>query len=171
MQIDVPGLAVTYDDYGPHVAVERSDDTLVLRLSGDLNEKTRLHELIDTQLRQALRGTVHIDLHAIEFINSAGLRSWIRFVQSLTQQQARAVVERCPEIMVRQMNMIRSARAGLAIASFYAPYVCSDCGGEALRLCDVQEGTPRLEAPACASCGGTMALDDDVASYTQFLRE
>jgi anti-anti-sigma regulatory factor/DNA-directed RNA polymerase subunit RPC12/RpoP len=151
--------------------MEWNDGTPLFSIAGDLDERTRLHELPGELLAMnGFRRRVTLDLERLEFVNSAGMRNWIKFVAALAETEIAATVRRCPEVMVRQLNMIESARGHLTFESFYAPYLCADCGRELRvlqRAADVEQ-TGFARVP-CPHCPGSQQFDDELLDYTRFL--
>jgi len=150
------------------MTMEAQGDALVL--GGAIDETAALHELVG----RAVGGALVLDLAGVTFINSLGVRDWIR-MQAGAQQAGIAVeLRRVAEPLVHQLNMIIATRGNAAVSSFYAPYACDACGREESLLIDAvanAEGLMRLEAPAmvCPECGATMAFNDFPERYFSFL--
>lgn len=144
------------------------DDALVL--GGAIDESSALHELV----ARARHGRLVLDLAGVTFINSLGVRDWIR-MQSAAQQAGLAVeLRRVSEPLVHQLNMIIATRGAATVTSFFAPYACDACGREESVLLDAVASGPtlaRLEAPAlrCPECGAQMAFNDFPERYFSFL--
>ncbi len=143
-------------------------DALVL--AGAIDEAAALHELIG----RAQAGRLVLDLGGVTFINSLGVRDWIRM--QAQAQQARLAVElrRVAEPLVHQLNMIIATRGNATVASFFAPYACDACGREESLLIDAvtnAAGLSRLEPPpmTCPECGAQMAFNDFPERYFSFL--
>ena len=144
------------------------DDKLVL--AGAIDETAVLHELTG----RALGGRLVLDLAAITFINSLGVRDWIR-MQAAAQQAGLAVeLRRVSEPLIHQLNMIIAARGTAQITSFFAPYACDTCGREESLLIEVaphRDRLLRLEPPAmaCPECAAQMVFNDFPERYFSFL--
>jgi eukaryotic-like serine/threonine-protein kinase len=141
-----------------------------LALAGSIDESAALHEMI----ARARAGRLVLDLAAITFINSLGVRDWIR-MQAAAQKAGLAVeLRRVAEPLVHQLNMIIATRGSAAVTSFYAPYACDACGREESLLVDAvanHDGLLRLEPPAqiCPECAAPMAFNDFPERYFSFL--
>lgn len=141
-----------------------------LALAGSIDEGAALHELI----ARARAGHLVLDLAAITFINSLGVRDWIR-MQNAAQQAGLAVeLRRVAEPLVHQLNMIIATRGNAHVTSFYAPYACDACGREESLLIDAvasSERLSRLDPPpqTCPECGAQMAFNDFPERYFSFL--
>ncbi len=141
-----------------------------LALAGSIDEAAALHELIG----RARGGRLVLDLAAIIFINSLGVRDWIR-MQAAAQKAGVAVeLRRVAEPLVHQLNMIIATRGNATVSSFYAPYACDACGREESLLIDALANHARLVAldpppMTCPECGAPMAFNDFPERYFSFL--
>ena len=143
----------------------------VIELSGAIDENARLTELVPA----SRGGHLVLDLAGVTFINSLGVRDWIRMQQGLTERGVQVTLRAVAEPLVQQLNMIIAARGTAQVASFFAPYACDGCGREDTLLVDAvahAASLARLEAPPqhCPECGGTMAFNDFPERYLSFLR-
>lgn len=140
-----------------------------------------LHGVIDEscqlgQLVPATPGVLRLDLADVTFINSLGVREWIRFLADLASAGIRVELARVSEPLIQQLNMIVAARGQAEVLSFYAPYACDACGREESLLLDLGRDRARLasgEPPAavCPECGAAMAFNDFPQRYFLFLGE
>jgi anti-anti-sigma regulatory factor len=150
------------------ISVVQHGDILVLE--GAIDDTCTLLQL----LPYARHRRLVLDLAGITFINSLGLRNWIR-LQNAAQRAGVAVeLHRVAEPLIQQMNMITTARGHARVVSFFAPYACDACGREASLLIDAvthAQGLARLEPPAivCAECGAMMVFNDFPERYFSFL--
>jgi len=141
-----------------------------LALAGSIDESAALHELIS----RATAGRLTLDLAAVTFINSLGVRDWIR-MQAAAQKTGLAVeLRRVAEPLVHQLNMIIATRGTAHVSSFYAPYACDACGREESLLIDAvanHDRLVRLDPPpqTCPECGAQMAFNDFPERYFSFL--
>jgi len=142
----------------------------VLVLGGAIDETAELPALVS----RARDGRLVLDLAAVTFINSLGVRDWIR-MQAAAQRASVAVeLRRVAEPLVHQLNMIIATRGASHVASFYAPYACDQCGREDSMLIDAvahARGLAQLSAPpmTCPECGAAMAFNDFPERYFLFL--
>lgn len=142
----------------------------VFALAGAIDETAALHELIG----RARGGRLVLDLAAITFINSLGVRDWIRMQASAQKAGVAVELRRVAEPLVHQLNMIIATRGDATVASFYAPYACDACGREESLLIDAIANHRRLVAldpPAmtCPECAAPMAFNDFPERYFSFL--
>ena len=150
------------------VTVHQRGDTLVL--AGAIDEQANLLDLVE----RAQNGRLVLDLEGIRFINSIGVREWIRMQQAASKQQLHVELRRVPEVIVHQLNIVVAARGSALVTSFFAPYVCNECDREDSILLDVIKhgaALARKKAPEqrCESCGGEMALLDPPEIYLTFI--
>jgi hypothetical protein len=139
-------------------------------LTGRLDDTCQLGELA----ARMPAGDVALDVGGITFVNSIGMREWVRLLRTL---RARGLVtlEVVSEVLMVQMNLISEFRGGVQIAAFHASYACPACGYEASMRIDAvahAEALRRLEAPAlpCPECGTAMELADFPERYLGVFR-
>ncbi len=142
-----------------------------VNLVGQVDERTQLDDLA-----KKLDRVVVMDLEKVSFINSVGVREWIRMLRSLEERGVELRMKRCSEAMVHQMNMIVEAKGRAQVESFFAPYLCEDCGYEGSMCLDVAESLPlfrKMDAPTlpCPECNGTMEFNEIPERYFLFLED
>ncbi|MCX5741589.1 MAG: hypothetical protein NT062_03715 [Proteobacteria bacterium] len=141
-----------------------------LVLVGSIDETAAVLDL----LASARDRRLVLDLAGVAFINSLGVRDWIR-MQAAAQKAGLAVeLRRVSEPLVHQLNMIIATRGDAAVTSFYAPYQCDSCGREESILIDAVAHATRLaklEPPpvTCPECSAQMAFNDFPERYFSFL--
>lgn len=141
-----------------------------LALAGSIDESAALHEMIG----RARGGRLVLDLAAVTFINSLGVRDWIRMQAAAQKAGLHVELRRVAEPLVHQLNMIIATRGNARVTSFYAPYACDACGREESLLLDAvanYERLVRLDPPpqTCPECGAQMAFNDFPERYFSFL--
>jgi hypothetical protein len=114
-------------------------------------------------------GEITLDTGEVSFVNSVGLREWIRLIRTL-RAQGRVTLVRLADVLIAQANVIPELATGVTIASFHAPYACDGCGAEASRLVDAiahRAELAALTAPPlpCVECGAAMTLADFPERY------
>jgi anti-anti-sigma regulatory factor len=140
-------------------------------MQGQIDERTDLSEL-GTRLERL----VVMDLEKVSFINSVGVREWIRMLRSLEDRGVQVRMKRCSEAMIHQINMIVEAMGCAEVESSFAPYLCEDCGYEGSMCLEVAANASQfrnMDAPQvpCPECNGTMEFDEIPARYFLFLGE
>jgi len=151
------------------LTITRTDGAIAL--SGVIDEASYLAELIPPH-----PGTLRLDLAGVSFINSLGVREWIRFLATAASGGVRVELARVSEPLIQQLNMIVAARGQAEVLSFYAPYACDACGREDSLLIELEPNRVQLtagEAPpaTCPECGSQMAFNDFPQRYFLFLGE
>ncbi len=137
-------------------------------LSGQIDENATLVDLVGQ-----LSSPVTFDLGLVSFINSMGVREWIRLLRALEAKQIEVRLARCSEAMVHQINMIVDALGHAQVASFFAPYACNSCGFETSLVVDVdahKEQLQELRAPdlPCPQCEEPMQFSEIAERYLAF---
>ncbi len=128
-------------------------DNTKVTLFGRIDDAAPISELVD----KVGRGEVTIDTDGVSFVNSIGMREWIRLIRGLRERGDVVVLERVADVLMAQLNMISESRTSVRIASFHAQYVCSGCGAESAPVIQVAEHAatlakmvaPRLPCPEC----------------------
>ena len=105
-------------------------------------------------------GEVVIDTEGVTFVNSIGMREWIRLIRALRESGRAVRLERVADVLMTQMNLIAELRGAVTISSFHAQYLCPTCGAEAAPLVDAT--LPRVP---CPECGAAMELADFPERY------
>lgn len=150
------------------IAIETRGDMLVL--TGVLDETAELPSL----LHRARDQRIVLDLGGITFINSLGVRDWIRMQNAAQRTGVTVELHRVAEPIVHQLNMILAARGAARVVSFLAPYACDGCGREDAVLIETAAHLPSLRnqeppAIACDECGAAMELNDFPERYFSFV--
>jgi eukaryotic-like serine/threonine-protein kinase len=148
--------------------VQNTNGTLTL--SGAIDETAGLNDL----LGQARGGRLVLDLGGVTFINSLGVRDWIRMQAKATEQKLQVELRNVAEVIVHQLNMIIATRGTARVTSFYAPYACDACGREESLLVDAVANSAQLAqlqppTQTCPECGAQMAFNDFPERYFSFL--
>lgn len=139
-----------------------------LVLTGSIDESSELDKL----LARASNGVLVLDLAGVTFINSLGVRDWIRMLAAATQRGITVELLRVSEPVIHQLNMIVATRA--RTHSFFAPYACDRCGREDSMLIDADAHGAQLvqlvpPGMSCPECGSAMVFNDFPERYFSFL--
>jgi len=113
-------------------------------------------------------GEIAIDTEGVVFVNSIGMREWMRLVRAL-RERGTITFERVADVLITQMNL-RPEFLGARVTSFHAQYVCPACGAEAAPLIDAvanADGLRRNQPPKlpCPECAKPMDLADFPERY------
>jgi len=155
-------------DQRGRLQIQPADGQLVL--SGAIDETSALLEL----LGRAQNRRLVLDLAGVTFINSLGVRDWIRMQGEATRAGVAIELRRVSEPIIHQLNMIIATRGTARVTSFFAPYACDACGREESLLVDAvanAAGLAQLVPPQmpCPECGAPMAFNDFPERYFSFL--
>ncbi len=128
----------------------------------------------DSLAAQLPAGGVVIDTSGVTFVNSVGMREWIRLVRVL-RERGPIVLERVADVLMTQMNLIPELARSVQVRSFHAQYVCPSCGAEAAPVVDAvanADALRALKAPKlpCPECGSAMDLGDFPERYLSIFR-
>ena len=109
-----------------------------------------------------------LDLGGVRFINSIGVREWIRLLAAAAKQGIALSLHRIPVVMVHQMNLVPATRVG-SVVSFRAPYICEECDAEKeVELTPAESKSSPQQT--CVECKNQMVLRDPPAIYYAFLQ-
>lgn len=137
-----------------------------ITFSGRLDDAAPLSSLATNELSRQLV----LDTGGITFVNSIGIREWMRLLRTLQEAGIQVTLENVADVLITQMNMIPEARGQATIASFHALYVCEGCGAESTPRVEVEPHRAELmamKAPSmvCKECSGKMELGDYPERY------
>ncbi len=146
----------------------REDEIYV---AGSIDERADMVALV----AHAKAGKLALDLAGVTFINSIGVREWIRMMHAAAAAKLRVELRRVTEPIVHQLNIVPAARGASIVSSFFAPYACDHCDREDLVLIEVaQHGRTlaRQQAPAiaCDVCHRPMVFGEPPELYLGFLK-
>ena len=127
-------------------------------LAGRIDDTAALSELP----ARLPAGDIVIDTEGVTFVNSIGMREWIRLLRAL---RGRVRLERVADVLMTQMNLIAELAGAVTISSFHAQYVCPSCGHEGTPLVDATQGLKAMPALPCPECGSAMELADFPERY------
>lgn len=115
-------------------------------------------------------GEVVIDTEGVTFVNSIGMREWIRLLRALRDGGRPVILERVADVLMTQMNLIAELAGAMVISSFHAQYVCPSCGHEGTPLVDAAKGLAAMPALPCPECGSAMELGDFPERYLMIFK-
>jgi hypothetical protein len=147
---------------------ERKGDVFVV--GGSIDEHAQLAPLV----RWTANGVLTLDLGGVLFINSLGVREWVRLQAAAREAHVRLELLRVAEVLIHQLNIVPAARSASNVRSFFATYLCDSCGAEQDELIDVEgnrAALAALKAPAaaCRVCKKPASLAEAPELYLSFL--
>lgn len=140
-------------------------DHIRVVIKGDITEASSFHDLVPL-----LVGRVDFDLSQVAYINSLGVREWIRFLRSVNIQGYE--FHACSVPFVLQAAVIPAMIGRGTVVSFFAPYYCDGCDhheDKLLQSAAVLAASYQPPVLQCPRCSDTMALDDLPDRYLAFL--
>ena len=109
-----------------------------------------------------------LDLGGVRFINSIGVREWIRMLAAAQKKSIALTLHRVPVVMVHQFNLVPATRGG-TISTFMTPYICEECDHE-MEIELTPAEAKALPDKLCPDCKKqNMVLRDPPEIYLQFL--
>jgi CheY-like chemotaxis protein len=147
--------------------VVASGDRTQALIHGDITESAEFDELA-----AELSGTVEFDLSGVRYLNSAGVRHWVMFLEKLTKVKAYRFV-RCSVAFVAQATMVSRLIGSGHVESFWAPYICESCEHSEQRLLPASTSASMEDMAQvqyrCGDCRGRLVLDDMPQRVLAFL--
>lgn len=147
--------------------VEISADEVEVKLKGIIDEDSDFGKATNLNAKSYI-----FDFKEIESINSCGIREWINYLTSISDD-ANIIYRNCTQVIIEQMGMVKGfVREGASVESLFAPYFCEDCDDEFkhhLKVTEVQDKkAPQVK---CPSCGGENTEFDAIeAQYFSFIK-
>lgn len=144
------------------------DDTERARIviKGDLTEAVNLDDLLPEVV-----GRISFDLSQVRYMNSLGVREWVRFLGRANAQGYE--FHACSPAFVLQASMVSGVLGSGTVVSFFAPYACTECDLQAEKLLQSATVLAANYVPptfSCPQCDSLMELDDLPERYFAFLR-
>ncbi len=137
--------------------------------SGAINEEASLPNLSDFK-----DSPLFIDLEGVNFINSLGIRKWMRWLDSIEGFEIAFL--RVPPVFIDQVNIVAGfLPEGGKVLSFFVPYVCEKCDSESLQLYSEgreftnNKGAMEAVQVFCDDCKSGMDLSPVADRYFKFL--
>jgi hypothetical protein len=138
---------------------------------GRIDDGSPLGELAAAIVASGPAGPVTLDTGGVTFVNSIGMREWIRMLRVL-RDRGIVTLENVADVLMTQMNLVPELAQNptLHIASFHAQYACPGCGGEVAPVVDAianADALREMRAPKlpCPECGVDMELGDFPERY------
>jgi hypothetical protein len=141
-----------------------------LAIKGAIDDKADVLGL----MAHARHGRLVLDLGEIRFINSLGVREWIRLQQAAAKANVQIELYRVAVVIVHQLNIVLATRGTAIVHSFFAPYICEECDAEHDMVLDERlhaDALAKCEVPpmSCPDCRRAMAFRDPPEIYFSFL--
>ena len=124
--------------------------------------------------------SLHFDFKDLEYINSYGIKSWVKFIKQVTEKHHQDPIHfhNCPKVIIDQINTIKGfAPYSYVMESFNVPVYCEACDHSedvAYRLGREFQQPSALEDVMhpkvdCPLCNARMSIDVLVKKFFHFL--
>lgn len=150
-----------------NISKEQKGTALLVRLSGSIEESVNFEQLIG-----AAPGELIVNTKEVPRINSIGVKSWIKYFQTLQGKGVKLRFIECSTAIVEQVNLISNFVCGGQVESVYVPFSCENCKTELVGLFkteDLKKLQLQLPELKCAKCRGRAVFDDIPEEYFGFL--
>ena len=147
----------------------KTQNGLEVELNGTIEENVNLEQLIGP-----VTGELSVKCKGITRINSVGVKTWMRYFQSLKSQGVVLRFYDCSHPIIEQLNLISNFACGGEIVSILLPFSCIKCQNEFVASCKTAELIAnQLQIPAakCEKTDCAAQFDDDPEEYLYFLEE
>lgn len=152
-----------------NVVKNEKDDTLLVKLSGSIEENVDFAALIGNPTAKKM----DIVCREILRINSVGVKAWIKYFQSVAAKGIKLRFLECSTAIVEQINLISNFTCGGEVDSIFVPFCCAKCNTELLglfRAADLKKINFQIPDLKCSQCGGEAKFDDIPEEYFGFLQ-
>lgn len=147
------------------IKIENKQDEDIVFLSGSIDEDSDF-----SAMEQLSNQKVVLDLEGVLFINSCGIREWIKYQEQL-DIKIQLIYRKCPQVIVEQMNIVKGfVRTGGIIESFYAPYYDEANDTEVKELIKPSDVKDNKAPVVKNQSGDELEFDDIEAQYFNFLK-
>ena len=151
-----------------NVVKEKKGNALILILTGSIEESVDF-----TKLFGELSGSeLILNTKGVPRINSVGVKSWIKYFQSVAQKGTKLKLIECSTAIVEQLNLISNFACGGVVESIFVPFSCQKCRSELVGLFTTEalkKSNFNLPELKCSKCGGKAEFDDIPEEYFNFL--
>ncbi len=140
----------------------------VFFIAGIIDERADFSPITDSK-----EDPIIIDQSGITRISSSGVRAWSFMITKLNQQKV--IYQKCPVLMVDQLNMITEMLRHAEVKNFELPFYCPKCDLEEELLIDVatvrkDQFKENLESfHKCSQCKNHMEFNEVIEKYFSFL--
>ena len=151
--------------------IEGTDLAARIFFSGTLNEEAYSQM---SKLADSLPKTCTFDFGGVGFINSTGVRDWIKFIRQI-QPGRTLYFENCTDCIIGNINLMPYMLGTAEIKSVLRNCTCPKCGAlDAIRLTAgtdySKEGFLLSTIPHCRVCQTSISWDMNDSEYFLFQR-
>ncbi len=153
------------------ITTSKTGNVITYVLAGAMDEHAQYPKISGPDIE-----SVVFDFAGVELINSTGLQSWIKFLESVPTA-ANVIFRRCSQRVINQLNLFPGFTANrvIRVDSFFAPYHCASCDSSKGVLLELKEHTSEVIrdiAPEikCDKCARLMEFDSIPKKYFLFAK-
>lgn len=147
----------------------QKNQELLVAFHGAVDERSP--DVLNELLARLNATEVVLDMEAVEYFNSLGIRAWAHFVKSLVAGRT-VSYERCPPDFINQINMMPLLAQSIKILSFSSEFICPDCNHSQRNNFDAHLTKAQLltafEKATCSQCGSGLLPDEDPETILYF---
>jgi anti-anti-sigma regulatory factor len=148
---------------------QQSKVGLLVELSGAIEESVHFDQLFGS-----FNGELIVNCRSVTRINSVGVKTWIRYFQSLQAAGKKFKFVELSYPLVEQLNMISNFACNGEVESILLPFSCIQCQKEfmaPMKTADLKNNGLQIPNVKCEKdvCGAR--FDDDPEEYLYFLED
>ena len=148
------------------ISVKEVQNCTLVRVEGEINES------FDPSAIAGLRGLVVFDLGEVKRITSHGVLLWITALKGLPASYYCFI--NCRPSAMDQFNLVHGFGQRGELVTFFARFVCTDCGHEVEQLIDLRQQVElheKLSLPPvpCSACGMQAEFDEVPELYFKYV--
>lgn len=151
-----------------NVVKEVQGNSLIVRLSGVIDETVNLEQLIGP----APQREIHLYLKEVSRLNSMGVKVWVKYFEAVAKRGTLLRVFEMSPVIVGQLNLMGNFIPNAKFESVCAPYLCTKCKSQfvAVYKADTLAGLMEQMPPQkCPKCSASAEFDDIESEYFSFL--
>ena len=149
--------------------IQYKNDMCLVTITGRIDENFSL-----SRLKLSDVGEITFDLNGLNFINSMGIRDWIKLIQGLAHVKLKFVL--CPKVFIDQLNMVQGfVHNNSQVMSFYVPYFSEEDSTERnllfTRGIEFDDSWVKPPLQVLSESGKEMKIDVIEKKYFKFITE
>lgn len=142
---------------------------LQIELSGEIEENVNFDHLVGP-----FEGNLIVNCRGVIRLNSVGVKTWIRYFQSLKYQNKFFKFVDVPQPLIEQLNMISNFSCGGEVESILLPFSCVRCQTEFVAPCkiaDLRSAGLQIPKAKCEKANCAARFDDEPEEFLYFLQD
>jgi anti-anti-sigma regulatory factor len=142
---------------------------MLIELSGAIEENVHFEQLIGP-----FQGELTVSCRGVTRINSVGVKTWIRYFQTLQMQGKKFRFIEVSYPLIEQLNMISNFACGGEVESILLPFSCIQCQNEftsTVKTSELKANKLQIPKVKCEKNECAATFDDDPEEYLYFLQD